>query len=158
MNGDHLSNEIIRYVFDNFGIYNSKVHSIQSDVFLTNERLSFKDDNDKLVECPIWACEAPIYNSKFQIISCRFDSDKEAALLVRLEGCPIYGCYLAEQGFIACQAKDKWLPANMFITASFLAGVEQLREIGAPFEKIEDVNELVKLLKGFISFYDGCNA
>lgn len=148
-----LTNEIVRHVFANLGVSEARKGSVIHEIFQSNKTLSFTDDAGKHT-VPVYGCQVKIGDAKFEIVSVKL-SDKEAAFVSRLENCPTYGAYLGEECLVGVAAKDRWLEGSMFIQASFLAGMEQLREIGSVFTKIKNVDEMFGQLKTFLIFESG---
>jgi hypothetical protein len=145
-----LTNEIVKHIFDNLGITKELRGSVIHEVFQTNKTLSFTDDTGKQ-KVPVYGCKVDVEGKKFEIVSVKLTA-KEAVFVSRLEGCPTYGCYLGDECLIGVVAKDHWLEASMFIQASFLAGMEQLREIGSVFTRMNNVDEMFEALKKFLVF------
>ena len=93
----------------------------------------------------------------------------ENFVVIKLDGQPAYGCYLtsapasggigilAWDGFIATELKSKaWIPATTYIQATFLAGMEQLRDLTSKYDKSSNIDELFILLKEFIAYHELC--
>lgn len=150
-----LTNEIVKHIFNDLGIYATRRISMHNDEFLTRHTLSFVDEKGLKQAVPIWGCQASINGTKFVMISTEFVNDREAVVLVQLEKCPLYGAYLKDECSIGVMIKDRWMNANIFLQASFLAGMEQMRDIATPFQGISNASELVKHMKAFIAMSEG---
>jgi hypothetical protein len=145
-----LTNELVKHIFDNLGITAERRSSVVHEIFQSSKTLSFTDDSGKQ-KVPVFACQVQVDGKKFEIASVKL-SDKEAVCISRLEGCPIYGSYFGEECLIGVMAKDRWLEASMFIQASFLAGMEQLREVGSVFTALPKADEMFEHIKQFLMF------
>lgn len=144
--------------------------SIRHEAFLAEDMPYTYETIDGAVstDAPVFACHTKIDTKKFSIINASFKSPPTSAdqseefedfIVVKLEGQPAYGCALIGSdnfywsGFIAVEIKPKvWIPANVFIQATFLAGLEQLKELAGQYEKIDDLTEMYALLEEFIAF------
>jgi hypothetical protein len=159
-----LTNAILKHIYFNLGIWNSKLTSITDKKFLIDRKIEFVDSADRKELAPIWACQTTINNCKFRIacadLGCQHSdfADQEIAIITRLDDCPAYACLLIGDGenishsFIACQVKDNWMPATIYLTATFLAGMEQLRDLTTAFQKATDVKNLIDDLEKFLLF------
>jgi hypothetical protein len=145
-----LTNEIVKHVFANLGISEERRGSVIHDVFRSNKTLSFTDDNGKQT-VSVFGCKVNVEGKRFQIVAVKL-SETESAFVSRLEGCPVYGCYFGDECLVGVLAKDRWIEGSMFIQASFLAGMEQLREVGTIFTRMNDVSEMFEMLKTFLVF------
>jgi len=150
-----LTGEIVKHIFDNLGIYATRKVSIHNEEFRLDETISISDDLGNTQSIPLWGCFTNINGNKLSLLAIEFSIDKEAALLVQLEKLPLYGAYLGSPSMIGVMTNEHWIEATLFIQASFLAGMEQMREIGSPFERLEKPAEMIKNMKTFISMYDG---
>ncbi len=153
-NNQALTNEIVKHVFADLGVFADRRVSICNDAFLSDKAIVISDGNSQQT-FQIWGCEATIGSQRLSMIATKMDTYNEAVLLVMMEKCPLYGAFLADDCDIGVMVKDHWAPANTFIQASFLAGMEQLRDLGTPFQKANDIRELVKHMKTYIATYDG---
>jgi hypothetical protein len=145
-----LTDEIVKYVFANLGISEPRKVSIQHDMFKTNKTISFIEDGVKQT-MPIFACQTEIHDKKFEITSLKLNNN-EAIVLVRLEGCPMYGAYLSDECMVGVWVKEHWIKGSMFIQASFLAGMEQMKTIGKPFDGMTDLGDMFDAMKKFLEF------
>lgn len=148
-----LTNDIVKHVFDNLGVSKKMHNTIHHEMFQSNKTLSYSDE-DGQHKAIVYGSQAKVGDKALKIVHIKF-SDDEAVLVVRLEDCPTYGCYLGDRCLIGVLAKDHWVEGSMFIQASFLAGMEQLREVGTVFVAI-DVKEMFEQLKKFLMFEADC--
>lgn len=158
-----LTDAIIEHIFKNLGLYNHQVPvSICHDIFLTKEQISFF--LEKELFAPVWACQTSINDKKLSIICTSFGYD-ERFVVVKLDGNPAYGLYLDYDahdkyvnGFIATEIKSKaWIPTTIFLQATFLAGMEQLKDLTSKYDKASGLEELFLLLKEFIAYREAMN-
>lgn len=178
MNNQPLTNAIAEHIFANLGVFGTVMTSITQDTFLTSKTIayepSFEDQLDaekgnELI-AKVFACQTSTGAKKLSLIysplktSCKKHIQSfEHFLLVKLEGSPAYGCYLLDcdldeekaDGFIATELTPKnWIPTTTYIQATFLAGMEQLKDLFSQYKAIEaaDLEELLISLKEFIAF------
>lgn len=162
-----LTDAIVKHILFNLGATTEvfERNSITNTRFLTDHQIEFDDEQGITEPAYIWACETTINHSKFRMMCVIFDcqhtkdADKEVAVLVKLPDCPTYGIMASnssgyiDEAFIACEIKDKmWVKTTSYIQATFLAGMEQLKELSAAYEKCEKTDDLFLLLKEFIAY------
>lgn len=167
MNQD-LSTEIIKHVLANFLIIPSKFidsnsfQSLCSDSFMLKEKLSFLSEDGKKVNNKIWGCELSFASEQVKIIigDCSQDSSKELCMVIHLSNSPSYGLYICldsdDKPLIACMIDSHaaWMPCNTFLQATFLAGMEQIKEFFVTASKLNDYNEQHLMLLSLIRFYN----
>jgi hypothetical protein len=146
-----LTDEIVKYVFANLGITEVRKVSVKDNMFKSDKTISFIEDSDNPPRTvPVFACRTKVGDKKLEIVSVVL-TPSESAVLVRLEGCPMYGAYFwMGDGRIGVCIKDHWVKASMFVQASFLAGMEQLKEVGYPFEPMKKFDDMYDALKKFL--------
>lgn len=165
----NLREEIIKHIFANLGIIASdyvvlnKASSLMSKEFLLNQTLSFEDDDGATIRNKIWGCQISASNQEVKILlgDCSQYSDvPEFALIIQLKNAPAYGIYLVcadhvdSEGLIACTLNSKdWLECSVYLQATFLAGMEQTKEVGLSWRKCVDYDSQYKLLQSFIKFH-----
>jgi hypothetical protein len=173
-----LTTAILEHIFTNLGVFGGYKASITDKAFKLPETIPYeietgKDEAKETKNALIYACRSNLSGKKIDLIFSRFYQwngieDHDAYLLVRLEGSPAYGCFLdvemtkinyndplSSDGFLGVQFKEKtWMEATPFLKATFLAGMEQMREMTTQFEKNDKPEEMIELLKEFIGFYD----
>jgi hypothetical protein len=173
---NELTNAIVKHLFTGLGIYGEVPVSLRHQLFLTDQQIAFDDENDEAKMAPVWAGETKIENKKFSFIYTSLvmkDFPTEDFLVVKLDDNPGYGCYAAlvdlndlaggfenkldvQDGFIAVQLKSQsWIPANIYLQATFLAGMEQLKDLASRYEKSSKLEEMFGLLKDFITYREG---
>lgn len=158
---DDLKNQIIKHIFANFGVIESKYIDLQNSKslldndFLLKEKIKFEISENK-----IWGCQFSITPQSIKVLlgDCSLsDEQKEYCLIIQLEGAPIYGLYLSiyNESLFACSLKDsnEWMICNTYLQATFLAGMEQVKDAGLSLNKCENYQDLYKSLLSFIKFY-----
>lgn len=162
-----LSKEIIKHVLANFLVIPSKFidgnsfQSLCSDSFMLKEKLSFLSEGGKKIDNKIWGCALSFASEQVKIIigDCSQDSSKELCMIIHLSNSPSYGLYICldsyDKPLIACMTDSKaWMPCNTFLQATFLAGMEQIKEFFLTASKINDYNEQHQMLLSLIRFYN----
>jgi hypothetical protein len=170
-----LLETICRHVYEGFLLITSNYvdpnysKALLSKEFLLNKSLKF-DYNDGVLQQSefknVWGCQMRAHNNTIKVLcgDCSVDSNKEYALIIHHEGSPIYGVYSAfnkdllidQEASIAVSTDGEgWLECNTFLQATFLAGVEQIKELGLGWGKCEDYIKDFNALKSFIYYHDG---
>jgi hypothetical protein len=166
-----LLEQIVRHIFANFMIVSSEFvnekrsKSLMSTDFLLKEKLSFDTDNGKIFN-RVWGCQLSALDHEVKILlgDCSQDTlTKEYCLLIQLKGSPAYGLYLIDtddseisaEPMIACTMNEKdWLECNTYLQATFLAAMENLKELGFTWKKCTDYKSQYEMMKSFIEFHD----
>lgn len=158
-----LTNTILEHIFTNLGFMDQRKNSLLSSKLLTDYKITF-EDNDIESYSKVYACETAITQAKIMIAGTYLtleDHEKDMAIVVKIENCPTYGCYLSQDkdgvnsGLIAFNLKDKtWIVANTFMQASFLAGMEQLRDIINPFNECKGPKDIYEAFISFLKYHD----
>jgi hypothetical protein len=168
-----LTEQIINHIFSNLMIINQsnfnnkKFKSLKSSDYLLNEKLSFSDEeSNKIIKNSIWGVQLSFEKVKLKILlgDCSIDPDVlEYALLVSMDSSASYGLYSAysinknidNDSLIAlCVDNKTWLPTNIAIQASFLSGMENVKDIAYSMQKCEDYKEQHELLLSFIKYHN----
>lgn len=160
-----LLQEIIRHIFFNFAITSpelinfKKVKSLKSSEFFL-EKKQIYDDNDN----NLWGCQISYESNEFKILlmDCSQDKDiNEYALLISIKNSPTYGLYIIDsdqvddEPLIACSINNKdWMECNTYLQATFLAGMEQIKDLGFDWTKIKDYDKNYECLLSFINFHN----
>jgi hypothetical protein len=149
---DRLTKEIISHIFSHFGINTTgSTKSLNSPEFLLPEKLKIQED-DKIFNYNIWGYQLAIDQEiTFLLVEC----SKEFALFISMKDHPSYGLYFSDQPLIACSLNGKdWMICNLYLQATFLAGMEQLRELNYPGKKATNYQEQYQSLLSFIEYRD----
>lgn len=164
-----LTDMIVQHIFSNLGVNRISNHlgaSIMDKKFLTKHTIDFKDSHGRAEKAKVWACQTVVNNSKFRIMFSNLECDhsdyveQDAVMVIKLDGCPTYGCSLiiwdsqdVNCGFIACQIKDNaWMQATTYIQATFLAGMEQLKDLSSGYDKCDNTEDLITNIKEYIIY------
>jgi len=141
--------------------------SLKSKDFLLKEQLVFETESGNISK-NIWGCQLSAGEQQLKILlgDCSQDKDlQEYCLIVQLKDAPAYGAYLvynnsgdtrhAGDAIIACSLNENdWLICNTYLQATFLAGMEQIKEIGLSWHKCTDYKNLISKMKSFIKYHD----
>lgn len=165
-----LRNEIVKHIFTNFGIIssdyvnNDKTQSLISQEYLLPEKLTFEDDNGTVYNNKVWGCQLSVGSQEIKVLlaDCLQEKDvPEFCLLIQLKDAPAYGVYLNINEYqintscmIAYLIDSKsWLECSTFLQATFLSGMEQIRETGFAWSKIKNYQSQYQSLISFIQYY-----
>jgi len=141
-----LTEEITYHILSNLGVLPSEFvnqdasRSIIDKQFLLTEKISFQMEG-QTINKSIYGCQLNFTNKFFKLIlaDCSQDSDiPEFAIIIHPPDAPTYGLYLAftklvadppdPEAMIAIKNDQHWIPCTTFLQATFLAGMEQLRD------------------------------
>lgn len=156
-----LTHEIITHILYDFGIFSNAL-SIKNEEFKTSSKIKF-EDNGALTERYIYSIKSSIENRQLKVyfIDASSKISEEYSMLIEIDNLPIYGLYFYEDDegvrSIISTSLDKksWFNCSVFLQATFLAGMEQLKELKFPWEK----NELSEQEKDMVfSFMEHFNA
>lgn len=168
----NLRAEIVRHIFANFGVIHSfyvsdKTQPLNSKKYLLSEKLSFEDEDNDVIQNKIWGCQlsADAQEIKILLADCTQEKDHpEYCLLVQLKNAPAYGIYLhlnesfGHQTGSACMIaysldSKAWMECSTFLQATFLGGMEQIRETGFAWNKIVNYQPQYQALINFIKYH-----
>jgi len=151
-----LTNQIALHIFNNIGVISPMKVSVQNKKFLLNQTIDLEDD--KILK--LWGAEVDLGGSKLRMLLTELtdsDPDKEFVLIVKLENCPSYGCYISlnenepRDGKIYFSVEeDNWAETNTFLQATFLGGMEQLKDVLSNWNKVSIEDDLVESMKSLI--------
>lgn len=169
-----LTQEIINHIFSGFAILQSsnfnsvKFKSLKSPDYLLSEKVSFEDDSGKLLKNNIWGVQFSIEDAYLKVLLADCSVDKETAeyaLLVKLKGSPAYGLYSAYSlnennavescPLIAVSVDDQnWMQCNTYFQATFLAGMENAKDVTYAPSNCTEYKEQYNLLLSFIKYHN----
>jgi hypothetical protein len=144
--------------------------SIIDKQYLLSEKISLENENGEVFRKNIYGCQTRVAESKeFKMLLADCTETKEwpeFCLLVQLKDAPTFGIYLLYSGqsqeevdseaLIAVSPdKEHWMPCSTYLQATFLAGMEQVRDSGFAWNKATEYQELYKQLLTFIKFHHG---
>lgn len=161
-----LTEQIIRHVYYCLGVKlpgkDSLVYSISQPEYLIPQKITYDDGQTG----DVWGIKFDIADNELSILlaDCTQDNVPEFALLVNLKDTPAYGAYLIYKEYsaeemdsaplIACSVMpESWTECSTYLQATFLMGMEKIREINAPINALSDSEEMYKNLLSFIRFY-----
>ena len=168
-----LMEQIIRHVFANLAVVPSDQvdmsfsSPLRSEQYLLPEKLTFGG----LAGAPdvtnsVWGCQITLDKKTMRIIlgDCTQDSRvPEFCLVTQLEGAPAYGLYLVYNDLvggclpdplIAVSTNKNWMVCETYLQATFLAGMEQIRDLGMGWSKCSSYKDQFELLNSFIKYHD----
>lgn len=167
-----LLEEIVKHVFANLAIIPSdfinsdKTTSLMSKQFLLNKKIKFDLDDDNVIENDIWGCQISANDNELKLLLADCSQDKnihEYCLIVQLANAPAYALYFvdiypkskSDESMIACSVKKVgWMECSTYLQATFLAGMEQLKDLALKWNKCQDYSELYNTLLSFIKYHD----
>ena len=168
-----LTEEIAYHVMANLGILPAsfvKQENLQSLIdkkFLLPEQFTFQDE-DGPVHRHIYGCQISVTDAKeFKMLlaDCTQDPNlPEYGLLIQLKDSPAFGVYFlfdrmtdapwdSEVLIAASPDKKHWVPCSIYLQSTFLAGMEQIRDLGFGWSKCTDYKEQHQQLLSFIDFH-----
>lgn len=169
-----LMENIVKHILSNFVVISSsfvdlnKTKSLMNKEFCLTETLSFIHDNEQVTKNKIWGCQISAEQQELKILLGDCSQDKnipEYCLIVQLKGAPAYGLYLVNnhllkesidsEPIIACTLNgQEWMECQTYLQATFLAGMEQIRDTGLAWNKCTDYKEQYNLMLSFIKFHN----
>jgi hypothetical protein len=168
-----LMEDIVRHILSNLAIIPSsfvdpdKTKSLMSKDYLLPEKISFEAESE-VIKNKVWGCQISVEQQelKFLLGDCTQEKNiPEYCLVVKLKDAPAYGMYLVyndlvggqvdSEPLIACTLNGKeWMECQTYLQATFLAGMEQVRDVGLGWSKCTDYKENYELLLSFIQFHN----
>jgi hypothetical protein len=165
-----LTEQIVQHILANLGVVptsymSEKTSSIIDKQFLLPEKVSFEVEDD-VVQKNVYGCQISITDTKeFKMLlaECGTSELPEYCLLIQLKEAPTFGVSflygqlveppLDSEAMIAVSPDHKnWMPCNTYLQATFLAGMEQLRDLGFGWTKCANYQEQYQQLLSFIRF------
>jgi len=168
-----LTEQIACHILASLGVLPSdfinpeSIKKITDKAFVLPEKISLETD-DKVLRNNIYGCQVSIADSKelrLLLADCTQEKNlPEFALLVQLKDSPAFGVYtiftkMAEEQIdpevlIAVSTdKENWMPCSTYLQATFLAGMEQTKDVGFGWIKATNYAEQHKQLISFIKFH-----
>ncbi len=170
-----LTEEIAYHVLSNLGVLPSdfvnfeKTKSITSDQFILPEKMTFETTDGKVIRNKVYGCQIAVTPQKeFKLLLADCTQEKnvpEYCLFIQLKGAPAFAVYLIfnrlvedppESEALISVSMDKkfWMPCTVYLQATFLAGIEQLRDLGHGWAKCLSYREEYEHMLNFIKFHD----
>ena len=172
MNKDLLE-QIVKHVFSNLMVIPSshvnfnKSKSLADKEYLVPDVISFDvEGSEEQQKNRVWGCQISAEQQEVKMLLGDCTEDKnfpEYALIMHLKDAPIYGVYLVNNlkdskvesdPMIAVSMDGKsWLECGTFLQSTFLAGMEQIRELGLAWHKASNYKNEYDALLSFINFH-----
>ena len=168
-----LTEQIAYHVLASLGVLpapfinKDSIKSLLDKDFLLPEKISF-DLNGETVRKNIYGCQVTISDGKeFKMLVADCTQDKEFpeyCLITQLKDAPAYGVYLVftmltneppdPEVLIAVSVdRQHWMPCSTYLQATFLAGMEQIKDIPVGWVKCHHYQEQYHQLLTFIKFH-----
>lgn len=165
-----LLRSIIEHIFASFGVIPSDFVNHDKSQSLKDKRwrLSSNIDFESTPELSkpsgqVWGCQISTEGQEIKILLANLTQEEEFpeyALLVHLKDAPCYGLYLIDASevdpelMLACSVNGKeWIECNTHLQASFLTGMEQIKESGLSWKKCSSYDSEYEKLLSFIEYH-----
>jgi len=165
-----LLREIVSHVMSNFAIIPSdtvglKTKSLLDEEYILPEKFRFKSDGVSY-EGRVWGCQLSFLQNDVKVLltECASDEFPEFAMAIKSKDAPTYGMYfrhiesddpLDSDPMLAVSIDGKeWLNCTTFLQATFLAAMEQIRELMVPWQKCNEYKDLYSSLISFVKYRD----
>jgi hypothetical protein len=162
-----LTKEIITHIYAHFAIVPSnfvnleKTGSLMDPYYLLDEKINFEVEG-VAHKSKIWGCQLVFDNQAIKILLADCSIDKnvlELAMIVQPKDTPTYGLYLTtdpddSQPMIAVSPDNGkgWMECNIGLQATFLAAMEQLRDLHMSWNKCVDYKSSYDSMLSFLKF------
>jgi len=170
-----LLENIIKHILANLAIIPepyvnyAKTKSLVSKEFLLPETLSFETESGEIFKNQIWGCQISADQQELKILLGDCSQIKEIpeyCLIVQLKNAPAYGMYLVypdhtyaaegmnSEALLACTMDGTdWMICQTYLQATFLAGMEQIKDMGMAWNKCSDYQDQYRLMTSFIKYH-----
>jgi hypothetical protein len=148
-----LRDHIIYYIVTN-------LLDIKKEHFKLNKDFEFVNLHGAQSAAPVWAIEGKLGSNNFQITLSELmvsEDCQEYFLLSKFEDSPTYCSYLCVEDNEPTQSNlcyspkpDVWIPTNVYLQATYLAGMESLRDVLVEWNSLSNSSEIFTDL---LSFY-----
>jgi len=171
MNQDLLE-QIVKHVFSNLMVIPSiyinvdKSKSLMEKEYLLPDNIPFDVEGGATVNNRVWGCQISADQQEVKMLlgDCTEDPNfPEYALIVHLKDSPAYGVYIVNNlkdsnvnldAMLAVTMDGTgWLECSTFLQSTFLAGMEQIRELGLGWHKCTNYQKEYDMLLSFINFH-----
>jgi hypothetical protein len=170
-----LTEEIAYHVLSNLGVLPSdfvnfdKTKSVMDKQFLLPEKITFQTAEGNIIHNNVYGCQITITPAKdFKLLLADLTQEKnvpEYCLFIQLKDSPAFAVYLIfnrlvedppdSEALIGVSADKKfWMPCTVYLQATFLAGIEQLRDLGYGWSKCDSYKIQYEQMLSFIKFHD----
>lgn len=169
-----LAEQIAYHILANLGVFQAdfinqqSTQSVIDNQFLLPDKVVLEDQEGKVLRKNLYGCQVMLADTKdlkILLADCTVFKDwPEYCLLVQLKDYPTFAVYSMDtshsehpvdnESLIAVSVdKQNWMPCSTYLQATFLAGMEQVRDIGFGWTKCTDYQEQYKQLLSFIKFH-----
>lgn len=169
-----LTETIAHHVLANLAVLPSsfidkeRTRSIIDKQFLLPEKLTFQDNGETVFRASVYGCQVTVASTKeFKILlaDCTEDPDlPEYCLTLQLKDAPVFGVYLMytelmenppdSEALIGVSVDEKhWMPCSAYLQGTFLAGMEQIKDLGFGWIKCTNYKNQYDALLSFIKFH-----
>lgn len=165
-----LTEQIANHILSNLGIVPSsfvdagQTRSVMDKQFILSEKIKFELDGNVFSK-NIYGCQVSVVgDQEFKLLLADCTQEKnipEYCLVAQLKDAPAFGIYLISNSSVDAEAliavnsdKKHWVPCTTYLQATFLAGMEQLRDIGFGWSKCKNYKDLHEQLLLFIKYHD----
>ncbi len=161
---NNLTNEILLHIFSNLGIVTPTKVTLQSNLFSLDDTIGLEiEDGEKRLK--LWGAEVDVNSKKLKMLLTELTDrkdEKEYALVVKLDDCPAYGCYICLESTVIDKNVPRhgliffslepgaWLATNIYLQASFLTGMEQLKDVLSTWTKTTEHEDMITEMKALI--------
>jgi hypothetical protein len=170
----NLLKAIIHHVMANFGAVPSdfvdtkKSGSLFDPVYVLPKKFCFEVEDCHL-EYKIWGCQLLSLQNEVRALLISLDGfyegERDYVLVVQSVGAPAYGLYLCydstagiarEHDLMLAVSIDgkSWMECTTFLQATFLAAMEQIKDLGNGWQRCSNYEELYASLLSFIKYHD----
>lgn len=167
-----LLKEVVSHVMSQFGVIPSeyvdhqKTDSLLAPAYLLGERMHFESEGTQYAK-KTWGCQMSIFKSEVKVMlgECTLNEEfPEFAMVVSSKDAPTYGLYLcynevsnhpldSEPDLCVSTNGKEWMNCTTFLQATFLAAMEQVRELHVPWAKLADHKDLYNSLLSFTNHH-----
>jgi hypothetical protein len=169
-----LTEEIVYHILANLGVLPSSfvdqdvTKSVIDKRFLLSDKLSFETEEGDLIHKNVYGCQIQVGGKDLKLLLADCGTSKdlpEYCLLTQLKDAPTFGMFLvysqlSDDGFdpeamIAVSVDTRyWVPCSTYLQATYLAGMEQLRDLGFGWTKCTAYQAQYAQLQSFIKFHN----
>lgn len=168
-----LTEEIVYHVLANLGVLPSSfvnqdvTRSVIDKQFLLSEKLTFETEEGETTYKNVYGCQIQVGGKDLKLLLADCGQDKsfpELCLFTQLKDSPAFGVFFVynildinpfdSEAMIAVNVDAKhWIPCSTYLQATYLAGMEQLRDLGFGWTKCTGYQAQYTQLLSFIKFH-----
>ena len=169
-----LTEEIVYHVLANLGALPSSfvnqqiTKSVIDKQFLLSEKLTFETEDGETLQKNVYGCQIQVGDKDLKLLLADCGQSKvfpEYCLFTQLKDAPAFGIFLVydvlgseqfdSEAMIAVNVDAKhWIPCSTYLQATYLAGMEQLRDLGFGWTKCTNYQPQYAQLLSFIKFHN----